>query len=42
LEKGVKASPVDTLKNSSARKQEDDAAEVEMSGVSGKEVRKEL
>jgi hypothetical protein len=41
LEKGVKTNPVETLKDSSARQQKD-AEEVELSGVSGRETRKEL
>jgi len=42
LEKGVKTNPVETLKDSSARQQTGDADEVVLSGVSGKETRKEL
>lgn len=42
LEKGVKTNPVETLKDSSARQQTQDGDEVVMSGVSGKETRKEL
>jgi len=41
LEKGVKTNPVETLKDSSARQQKD-AEEVELSGVGGRETRKEL
>jgi hypothetical protein len=41
LEKGVKTNPVETLKDPSARQQKD-ADEVELSGVSGRETRKEL
>jgi hypothetical protein len=42
LEKGVKTNPVETLKDSSARHQTQDAAEVVLEGVKGKETRKEL
>lgn len=42
LEKGVRTNPVEILKDHSARQQQDDAPEVTMSGVSGKETRKEL